>query len=307
MSALRCPIKTPPHPPKNFHPNRATDKELEKYSYPPRPDPSKAPIDYAEWETLAARNTIYSDAKIVERPIGGLGEARYWAGAVVHATPRGDPSSQQRFNQVYGEWQVPIITPSKKDGGSNKDKYRIWSWVGLDGWENKISLKIGVTSTIVETNDETHETHEAAILFQTETEFRPLAFEGFPVEAGEKIYATVWGNPTTTGPFHAAVAKKVPEGVLWAIGDLPSDLGVKLEGLTAQWVLAGRDPEAPPEHRFLLPNFQATEYSKLVAIRVSGREVGSGQGSTFDAQKLPISVQRSISNSLIFFNKLAEV
>jgi hypothetical protein len=43
-----------PQPPAGFDPNTASDKELTRYGFPPRPDPEKAPEAYAHWRKLVS-------------------------------------------------------------------------------------------------------------------------------------------------------------------------------------------------------------------------------------------------------------
>ncbi|MGC1254101.1 MAG: hypothetical protein WA867_01000 [Candidatus Acidiferrales bacterium] len=43
-----------PQPPAGFDPLTASDKELTRYGFPPRPDPEKAPEAYAHWQKLVS-------------------------------------------------------------------------------------------------------------------------------------------------------------------------------------------------------------------------------------------------------------
>ncbi len=43
-----------PQPPAGFDPLTASDKELTRYGFPPRPDPEKAPEAYAHWRKLVS-------------------------------------------------------------------------------------------------------------------------------------------------------------------------------------------------------------------------------------------------------------
>ena len=45
-------VTTYPEPPARFNPLTASDKELERYGFPPRPDAKKAPEAYRQWQKL---------------------------------------------------------------------------------------------------------------------------------------------------------------------------------------------------------------------------------------------------------------
>lgn len=308
MTSLSLPVKAPPAPSKSFHPHTATDKELEANSYPPRPDPSKAPSAYATWESVAIREPKYILSKIVERPSGGLDENRNWAGAVVRATATGKPTVEESFRRVVGAWGVPVISPTKDDSGKIiTGSYRIWNWVGTDGWENGQALKVGTTGALeIDSKGKiTSESYTAAILFRGREEdtIKVYEFEDFPVSAGDQIIGALSADVGSPGPYVAWIFKLSGKVLVYSTGKVEGVEGIKHEGLTAEWVQAGRNPDSSTP--YLLPHFEPSTYRSLFALRTNKQEVGADRGFLFDAQDLPIHVERLGTNSLLFTNQKA--
>jgi hypothetical protein len=73
-------VFTYPQPPEGFNPLSASDAELAKYGFPPRPDPQKTPPLYEQWRRMVSvpragkpiiRSTkIYNGASQLTRPAG---------------------------------------------------------------------------------------------------------------------------------------------------------------------------------------------------------------------------------------------
>lgn len=308
MSSLSLPITAPQAPPKSFHPRTATDGELAANSYPPRPDQFKAPNLHALWESVAVREPEYIRSNFVERPAEGLDEIKNWAGAVIRATPTGKPAHEQSLRRAVGTWKVPIITPTKDGSGKTiAGSYRIWSWVGTDGWENEHALKVGTSGALeVDSNGVvTSESHTAAILFRGPKELgiRVYEFQNFPVSAGDEIIGAISGEPGSTGPYNAWVFKVSGKVPIYSTGKVEGVDGIKREGLTTDWVQAGLNPDSRiPYH---LPHFEPNIYRYLFALRTNEQEVGADRGFLFDAEDLPIQVTRFGFNSLLFTNEKA--
>lgn len=231
MSLHSLPITASHIPPKSFHPHTATDKEIKAYFYPPRPDPTKAPIEYAEWESIAVRDPQYIPSNLVERSSGGLEENKHQAGAVLRATSTGIPAFAQSIQLVHGVWKVPIISPTKDASGHfNKDEHRIWNWIGMDGWKNNHCPKIGTESTLkVESDGKITEIHSVVLLFcgTDNRKIRKFFLKDFPISAGDGIIGQVWSDVGSTGPYYAAVFKETDSFPRWTTRRLESDLGIK--------------------------------------------------------------------------------
>lgn len=302
-------FEAPTPPSSSFTPHTATDEELKANSYPPRPHPFEASDAHSAWTKVAVQEPEYIHSEIVERPAGGLDENRNWAGAVVRATARGEPNFNERFSSAAGEWRVPVITPTKDGSGKIKPgSYRIWNWVGLDGWENGQALKVGTTGYL-EVNshgDITSHYYAAAILFRGREDktIKVFEFEKFPVSAGDRIFGIVSAEVGSPGPYTAWVFIFTSKGIKYTAGKINGVEGIKHEGLTVEWVLAGRNPDSVEPKLF--PHFDADAYRYLFALREDGKGVGADRGLLFDAKDLPIHVERLGGTSSLFFtNKKA--
>lgn len=302
-------FKAPTPPSSSFTPHTATDEELKANSYPPRPDPFEASDAHSAWTKVAIQKPEYIHSELVERPAGGLDENRNWAGAVVRATARGKPTFNESFTSAAGEWSVPVITPTKDPSGKIKSgSYSLWNWVGLDGWENGQALKVGTTAALEVDKDGkiTSESYAAAILFRGREDktITSYEFKDFPVSAGDRIFGIVSAEVGSPGPYTAWVFKFTSKGVKYAAGTVHGVEGIKHEGLTVEWVLAGRNPDSPKP--LLFPHFSSDPYRYLFGLRENGKGVGAERGHLFDAEDLPIHVERlGTTSSLLFTNKKA--
>lgn len=294
MSTFTQPIfRGPPNaPPEAFDPSKASDSELEKYFYPPRPDLAKAPLEYASWEKFSSQKPQFVKADFIERPVGGLDDNRNWAGAVLHASRGNDaPTKDEVFFRAVGTFTVPSVSPKLDEHEKLLDgDYRIANWVGIDGWDNQVALKVGVLSEFtVKRGQYDTPTQVAAIVFRGPDPNRIYnnGFSFFFVKPGDEIIAHVWGSPGARGPSRASVWNTT-QG-LYSNTELIPGPGLELEGRTALWVFAGHSPEAG----FLLPSFQTIIYKDLFAHRndTGGTEVGIRGAKVFNAQDIPIAAE----------------
>ena len=290
-------------PPAHFSPVSAKDEQLSQAHYPPRPNPILAPKEHAQWQHIATRKPVYIEPGLVEVE-GGLIEANNWAGGVLYASPRAaqsNPTSpKDPFTEVQGSWFVPKAHPVKAKGSDQYQdgQYRLWTWVGIDGWTNKSSLKSGLTSALtVENGKITSETTNAALLFQdSDTDIHFQAFTNFQVDPGDLITSDVWitsDQGKVTG--HAWIYNQGRNEYSTAAIE-----GLPLEGVTAQWIAAGRNPESAQPYEF--PNFGATLFFDGLATHKSGKESSLERSELIDAQDLGSFSTRADDQVLVFAN-----
>lgn len=305
MSTLAKSISsTPAHvPPKNFDPSKASDLDLEKYSYPPRPDPVEAPLASASWERFSTQKVEYVPLDPTDRPETGFGENATWAGAVLYASKEENPPSDSEvFYRAIGSWKVPELSAIEDGDGEGKKlldgRYRAASWVGLDGWDNKFTLKAGVVSDFtVKDGEADSPSHSARIEFREENK-DPNGHNApnFFVHTGDEIIVHVWSRPKST--ISTAAIWNQTRGLYTGPIELPLGYRQGLEGHTAQWVFAGRKPVG--EDRF--PRFKEFKYKDLAAHRndVANTEVNIKDAGIFLADGLPIGVKTSGTSVLVF-------
>lgn len=293
-------------PPPDWSPLDASDKDLQKYIYPPRPDQSTEPLAYALWEDFALRKPKYVAAGPVEiESLSGESETRNWAGAVVppSALDSSVPTQDdQRFDRVEGRWKIPVVKPSPKEGPWVDGKYELWTWVGIDGFQNDVHVRAGVKTefsytqpndSVVKNNDIVVK-NTAVVVFRRSPPGSVWAFNNFHVNTGDEVHLHVWGDVTKPASINATIWN-ITRG-LWSTVDTGSL--EQLEGLSAQWILSGPNPG--PEFHF--PTFEDVKYLDLVAHRIDGKEVGSEDSGTTNAKENPVTVHKLEPNRLLFEN-----
>ncbi|TRX89237.1 hypothetical protein FHL15_009810 [Xylaria flabelliformis] len=299
----------------NFRPDEATPEQLQKACYPPRPDKELTPKLYALWKDIAAREPQAISTKLIPYDIEGLAESRNWSGAILpirreqlYDTPeksaQGVPiPPDERFNRVTGSWTVPNLHPLKNHDGSYRDgEYAHYSWIGLDGWQDEACLKIGVESKLlVEGGQIKSQEQIPAILFvgPTEKSISAHVFEGFKVEPGDLLSASVWGNIDGNEGCGSIINQGRNEH---AGGKVVASKGVFLRGRSAEWVAAGRNPDAPHPHPF--PNYGATVFFNGLATSRKGEESIS-RAMLVDAEDVDSSASRG--NQVVMHSKLVPI
>jgi peptidase A4-like protein len=139
-----------PEPPHGFIPLYASDEDLSKHGFPPRPDGRLAPHVLAEWEKTFSRPLRRAQVELREIPGVRHGPNRpqgqpprkgelitnalssNWSGAVVV------PTSRAPINLVVGWWTVPDVYP--RQGFLNEYSSH---WIGIDGWFSTDVLQVG--------------------------------------------------------------------------------------------------------------------------------------------------------------------
>jgi hypothetical protein len=143
-----------PRPPTDLDPLSASDRELEQYGFPPRPDARSAPEAYARWQKLVrvprgpnpalTQTTLYNGParyKLTGEALSGGTRSSYsynWSGyAVVGANGTFTPNK----TFIYLEWVVPVAEQANKTCNGFWD-YSV-QWDGFDGFNSKDVLQAG--------------------------------------------------------------------------------------------------------------------------------------------------------------------
>ncbi|KID95871.1 Concanavalin A-like lectin/glucanase, partial [Metarhizium majus ARSEF 297] len=281
--------------------HKATPEQLEKEFFPPRPDPELAPEQFKLWQDILRRNP--KRLRPEHRPeLGkGLPETKNWSGAILSARDQNTQSLMNAytkpspFNLIRGSLVIPNPQPLIKDSIGDRSyvdgKYRLYSYIGLDGWQNEVSLKVGVESGIDVLDGNIKEKyHHAAILFRGPKE-QPMSYYWFNknfVEPGDLITAYVWTTPD--GKVGKATlineAKNIYDG-----GELkPPEPGVVVKGQSGEWVISGKNPDAPPNYR--MPHYGATAFFNGFVTRKDKREQSMSEAMLADSEEVNSSARR---------------
>jgi hypothetical protein len=231
-----------PIPPTHFDPVAASDEELAFFGFPPRPDASNNPQEYAEWKkvvTLPVRRIQAQmrltnikhgparDVSVLQQPVtpGVQGAtSTNWGGYAID-----DPKNpfKQTKTYIYGVWVVPF--PTQAVGTCNGTWNYSSPWVGFDGWGSGDVLQAGMDidaycsgSTKSQYYAAWYEWYPAGSVY----------FGNFPVAAGDVIYVYVWPTSTTVGNYYMVnLTQQVSSG-----GSFNAPSGTTLVGNSAEWI-----------------------------------------------------------------------
>ncbi len=282
MSTLSQPIFSgpPQAPPKDFDPSKASDSDLEKYFFPPRPDPVKQPIEYAAWESFAVKKPQYVEPTGTPVPLKNFGTFESSSGAYLKL----DETDDDRWYRVQGSWTVPYVTPLNEDGTGS---YEALGWIGIDGLDSDVALKAGIRTrfTVDKNGSASLPRHTAVLLFhgKDETDLVLKPFEQIFFSDGDLVTVHVWGSHGTQGPFYASIWNVTKEQYSPASLFSADD---KLAGRQAVWGFGGRDKEADVK----FPEFRSFTFNRTVAVKDRTlAEVRANEGELFNSKAWPIA------------------
>ncbi|OCK90095.1 uncharacterized protein K441DRAFT_666782 [Cenococcum geophilum 1.58] len=276
-------------PPLSFAPGSATDEELKKYIYPPRPNPASSPKHYAVWQQIASCRPQHVPTTMSEFQTTGLEESRNWSGAVLPSTP---PDDAVPFDCVIGSWIIPNLHPRRAQNAFKDGDYQCYTWVGLDGWTNSDCLKIGVVLELVVINGKIQKRSTyAAILFRGEAEdtMNVYVFSNFVVNPGDLVTGWAWvtdDDDCTTG--NGWICNRSSNK--WVSASIDAPDGVVYEGTSAEWIVAGKNPDAEGADAF--PNYGATVFFNGLAHRKEDGVVSMKEATMVNAQDVKSSAVR---------------
>jgi hypothetical protein len=247
---------SPPPPPKDFDPTKATDEELRRANFPPRPksDGNKAASQL--WQTIANRKPGFMQSKLELVSSSGLEEAKQWSGAVLK---QGGP-----FVGIEAGFTVPQPYPASGDGS-----YQYYAWVGIDGYTDNESLKCGIQTTTL-TNDRTSSTEVLpALLFRGagDKQISVFVFKDLVVKPGDYIAAATWWDTTDATKGNGFIYNFNSNYYVVGVIDAPS--GVTLEGNNAEWIMAA--PQKTPTQTEQFPNFGSIVFLDTIAVNTQSQ------------------------------------
>lgn len=240
-------IPKPLPTPEGFDPLKASNPDLVKYGYPPRPSKAKYPQLRALWEDVVSRRPQIVDPHfkvgehihvpltkdlldLVEDADPENASSGNWSGAVQATPPAG-----QTFCYVGAKWIVPALAiPQPPDADTPPHTYEEGTWVGIDGWFNGEVFQTGTVSTItVNTGGSVsgpyyyafHEWYPAGVVL----------YPNLPVTAGDLVSAFVWGHAGNTKGYvyFANLTTNQTSGLV----QLTAPPNTVLAGTTAEWIV----------------------------------------------------------------------
>jgi hypothetical protein len=233
-------------PPANFNAFAASDKELQHYGFPPRPDRAKDPNAFAFWSKLVTlpvkrvipkqqATTISNGPAIITSvsqnhphnftgPLGAT--SNNWSG-YADVAASGKYPFHANNTYVYGVFVVPV---AEQAFGACTGSYDYSSfWVGIDGWGSPDVMQAGIEA-------------DAYCSGSTTAAFYSAWYEWYPynetrisspaVAPGDEIYVYVWNSSPTVGNYYMAnLTQNVASSLQFSA---PS--GTQLQGNSVEWI-----------------------------------------------------------------------
>jgi hypothetical protein len=222
--------------PKGFDPLQASEQELVKYGFPPRP---KDPRLLSPWEklmrSLASSTFIESQFFRTHRrhlPVirSGKDTSKNWSGGVVFL-PSSAPAGAKCFI-VTGRWTVP--TPLPATAGSQI--FLCSPWVGIDGDKSGDVLQAGVDCEAQNTSSGIATDILPWFEWFPENE---IQITNLPVSAGDLFFCLIVSTSSTGANV---ILSNMTTNLTTAL-EVTAPTGTTLVGNCAEWIV--ELPEAP--------------------------------------------------------------
>jgi hypothetical protein len=230
-------------PPAGFDPVTASDAQLDAYGFPPRPDASKAPAAYAQWQTvvtrpatrivpqLVATNVVNGPEKLATHGVPSATGAitgstsGNWSGYVI--SENSDPFKAKK-TYIFATFTVPVA--QQAFGECSAAAVHSSEWVGIDGSGSSDVLQAGIKAGATCKNKKTTASYAAWYEWFPEDE---IDIKNFDIYPGDIVYVYVWNTSTTEGHYYIEDATT----------DKVSSLAFKapknttLKGNSAEWIV----------------------------------------------------------------------
>ncbi len=209
-----------PAAPTEFRPLTATEHELARYGYPPRPDGDEYPSRFMHWHRLVSAARIIPELKELPRKAGrtlaramtsNLSTTPNWSGIVVRDLA-GTPFSKPPVS-AYCTFKVPTIDQV----GANDVLPDLCSiWVGIDGFQTRnadnstsgsgdvFQAGIDIIAQIVTSSSGFGTVSKLSITAYAWIEWYPLGPQALnlPVRFGDEISVTIQYTGGNSGRFN---------------------------------------------------------------------------------------------------------
>jgi hypothetical protein len=282
--------------PPGFDPVAASPQLLERFGFPPKPDPEGAPEAYRGWQRAVTAPQmrivpILEKTEIYHRPvrlvappkIGSSVEAKInslsasstnWSGYVAV-----DPKNPFRNALIYAYYVVPIA--QQAFGQCTGSWEYSGQWVGFDGHGSNDVLQAGTEADALCSGGNRTPYYAAWIEWAPNPE---SIVSNFIVKGGDALLIEVWSASPTSG--HAFFVDFTEGESMSLAFDAPA--GTSLVGNSAEWVI-----ERPAFGNTLakLTNYAACPFDFCYALGGSNRSLvyspgGGASGTIYSLQML---------------------
>jgi len=316
-----------PAPPTGFRPAIATEAELARYGFPPRPPHAAGARIGRMWAETFERDAPFTVAQLakasylVSQPrqpsIVNGDNSENWSGVVVRYRA-GDPINLA----IAGTWNVPSLA------SAGAGTQLIGIWIGLDGSAaDTLGLsQAGIAGSIDASGTASYfawsEWLSAADPIQPA---QPIS--NFPIAAGDVIEIQIWVTSSTTASVVMQKLSSASRGALVVV-PLIAPSGVRVVGNDAEWIVERPKVGGSAENPVFatLPSYSTVNFTHAAAwsqsagnISMSPASFGSfalrlGFAAPVSARAVaasldftpPISLQEIMSETAVMFAGFGE-
>ena len=174
--------------PREFNPVTASDAELARYDYPPRPDRITSPDAYADWlnnvsvPTVAIKPTEVLRPDVVHRTaqFNGTATSSNWSGEVA-------VGSNGQFTHAIGKWTVPAVSTTDQRSPAYSSL-----WVGLDGYTSNSNdvLQDGTEQDAVDYFGSSISSYSVWVEYVPDS--GSVTLTNFDVDPGDRMYFSAY-------------------------------------------------------------------------------------------------------------------
>jgi hypothetical protein len=217
-------VMTYPAPPASFAAATASDADLARYGFPPRPDPGQAPEAYRTWVQVVSAAKYRVAATLTPQPDHKSVEyGPTWSGTAL-------AGGTGQFTAAEGEWVVPNV------GAATQPSYSC-TWVGIDGFHNQSLAQLGTEQDALLSGRRYYAWVELIP--------NPQLVINVPVAPGQVVFVEVAENPGTRAVYF--FLENVTTGAHLSLsGIYGAQLGQNTEWITERTQIGGSLPALAP-------------------------------------------------------------
>jgi Peptidase A4 family len=265
-------------PPRGFDPVRASDEELRRHGFPPRPDAVTEPARLRRWESVVSQVQTIILPEFAPIPVGQqvtgpdvgppvppptFGSLDNWCGVVAfHGL--NDP-----VKEVSGSWTVPNMTAV----AFQHRPFICASWIGIDGFtyhdnpDGSGPVQAGTTRLITSGLV----SWDLTFAWFEWIPAAPQAISNFPVVPGDIVSCDIVLNTPTEASIHLVNLTNLTMTAF-------TKTGVAAKGSSAAWIVEKPDVD-PPGQPLQLGRFVSVFFDHCRAKLQSGHVVEAATGA----------------------------
>ena len=268
-------------PPAGFDPIKASDEELADWGFPPRPDQTLFPEEYANWvrvrtalktriiphlvQTNIAHGPLQS-AGDPETPENGSLKSLNWSGYV-------DVNDAKKYgSSSFTDVATTIVVPLARQAFTVCDGTwdYAWSTVAIDGYKTTEIAQAGVEFDAFCSGSSTSAYYSPFYEWYPSGQVRVT---NLPILPGEDFFMSVHVESATS--INVEIGN-LTQGIFFGV-DVTAPAGTKAVGNSAEWIT---ERPGGSTSEIVLDNFAANAYWSATAVTAKGSKSHPGSSSS---------------------------